>query len=181
VYTHLYVAPADAKKLFLAFARKPLQPGQSGVVTRESFEEHFDEFSMTYLPKLEAALHEDSATDGFVLKFGRYLAELPSELVDLEVVPTMAEIVRMNSAPTRARAGYYKAPRLGCSATVERIRATKPVTPSRENRLVLEVLVDTLLNAQNIWVYGPTLEAAQKFNSKLSTGSTRRFLVNAFE
>ena len=175
MYTHLHVTRNDARRLFAEFASKP---GGNGWVTRGTLDAHFAEFGQTYLGKLGAQLEEDRRTGNFVLKFDRYLGHLPQEITDMGIVLVRAEIVRMKSAPIQARAGFYEAPNLGFTATVERVFPAECAhyaggTIRRGGR--------AMLYAQNIWVSGPSLEAAQEFNTKLSTGSCNRFLVNAFE
>ncbi len=170
MYTHIYTVRADAEKLFRELARKPLGPGETGLVTHATFNEHFTAFAVTYLDKLGAQLEINR--DGlFTLKFRRYLAHLPREFYDLEIQVTRAEIVRFNSAPTRARAGYYENPKTGFTATVER------VFPTQDARYKNPAPV----YVQNITVSGPSLGKVQEFNTKLSEGSYGRFLVNAFE
>lgn len=170
MYTHVFVSPEDAKLLFIAFARRPLRPGEVGVVTGATLEEHFAECSQTYLAKLAAMLEQVRSEDLFVLKFDRYLPHLPVELLDMGIVPAKVEIVRFNSAPTSARAGYYEVSSEGLTATVERI------VPTQHDRSK-----PAGVYAQNIRVSGPSLEAVQEFHSKLCEGLHARALVNAFE
>lgn len=164
MYTHVYVSSDDAERLFAAFKGKD-KP--------ESFENYIDSYNMCFLPKLGAQLEIVRSSGLFVLKFDHYLPHLPADLINMEIVPVKVEIIRMNSAPTKARAGYYAVPSKGLEATVERIFPTqssdkrrKPVAP---------------LYAQNIRVTGPSLAKVQEFNSKLSMGFYTRALVNAFE
>lgn len=171
MYTHLYINRENAEKLFKEFARKPLGPGENGLVTRATLGEHFTEFTQTPLAKLGTALESEPSRGRFVLKFDRYLPSMPRELVELGVEPVEVSIVRFNSAPIKARAGYYADPKSGFTATVDRICP----------RQILNGSCTTPLYAMNIFVSGPTLEAAQEFNSQLSGGSYNRFLVNAFE
>ena len=81
------------------------------------------------------------------------------------IVVVRAEIVRHNSAPTRACGGYYEEELRGLSATVEPICASgadgKPIA----------------VHGQNITVAGPSLRAVQEFHSKLSRGRCGRLLV----
>lgn len=178
MYTHLHVTRDDARRLFAEFARKPLRPGESGTVMHSTFEAHFNDFGLTYLDKLGAHLAEDRRTGNFVLNFDRYLARLPQEIVDMGILVVRAEIVRMKSAPIRARAGFYEAVGLGFAATVERVF---PAECAHYAGGVIRRGGQAMLYAQNIRVSGPSLEAVQEFNTKLSTGSYSRFLVNAFE
>ena len=171
MYTHLHVSTTDADKLFTAFARKPLGPGEFGAVTEATLALHFAQYSQTYLDKLGATLEEDRSTGLFVLKFREYLAHLPQELFDMKIEVVKAEIVRFNSAPTRARAGYYENKKVGFTAVVERVFPTKHDQYKKPIQLYV----------QNITVSGPSLSAVQDFNTKVSTGSYNRFLVNAFE
>lgn len=173
MYTHVYVSRKDAKRLFATFARKPLGPGECGVVTEPTLEKHFAQYSQTYLDKLAAQLEDVRSEDLFVLKFDHYLPHLPTKLVDMEIEPLKVEIVRMNSAPTKARAGYYEVPSKGLVASVERVFPTQ-YTNSGSNKMAP-------LYAQNIRVSGPSLKAAQEFHSKISMGFYSRSLVNAFE
>jgi hypothetical protein len=171
MYTHLYINHENAEKLFKKFAPKPLKSGQSGLVTMATFGEHFAKYSQTPLVKLGTALESEPSRGRFVLKFDRYLPSMPQELVELGVEFIEVSIVRFNSAPIKARAGYYADPKSGFTATVDRICP----------RQILNGSCTTPLYAMNIFVSGPTLEAAQEFNTKLSGGSYNRFLVNAFE
>lgn len=171
VYTHLYINRNDARKLFDAFAPKPLKDGQFGAVTLPSFDAHFSEFRGTYLSKLGAMLEHERAEEMFVLKFDHYLARVPAELDKLEVIVVKAEIRRYNSAPTKARAGYYEDRQTGFYATVERVFPTQRDQHTKPAPLY----------AQNIIVSGHSLADVQKFNTNLSCGFYARFLVNAFE
>lgn len=173
MYTHVYVSHKDAERLFATFAPKPPGPGEWGVVTEPTLEKHFARFSQTYLDKLAALLEDVRSKDLFVLKFNDYLPYLPTELVDMEIEPVKVEIVRMNSAPTKARAGYYEVPSKGLTASVERVFPTQYTNNGPRKMAPLYV--------QNIRVSGPSLKAAQEFNSKLSMGFYARSLVNAFE
>lgn len=170
MFTHLYVSEADAKRLFEAFAPKPLAPGQFGAMTEATFERHFELYSSTHLGKLGASLDSEEPEGCYALKFREYVAHMPRELVDMGIELLRAEILRYHSAPTKARAGYYEDPASGFTATVERFFPTQAVSNN-----------PVPLYAQNIRVSGPSLKAAQEFNSKLSSGSFNRFLVNAFE
>lgn len=174
MFFHIYVTNDDAKRLFVAFARKPLKPGECGPMTQPTFELEFAQCLQTHLDKLGAQLEIVRSADMFVLKFNRYLPRLPVELIDMEIVPVKVEIVRFNSAPTKARAGYYEFERTGLTAVVERIY---PVQREMDGRAKKGVP----LYAQNIWVTGPTLAAALEHHSKLSMGSYARHMVNAFE
>lgn len=171
MYTHLYVTPENAEKLFDAFARKSLGLGESGAVTHASFEKHFNDFPVTYLADLGASLERSRPNKLFFLQFSDYLAHTPQALLDLEIEPVKVTIRRFNSAPTKARAGYYEDVARGFSATVERIF---PIQQDQSRRPVP-------LYAQNIVVSAPTLKAVQEANTKLSLGQWNRFLVNAFE
>lgn len=171
MYTHLYVTPENAERLFDAFARKPLGLGESGALTLPSFAEHFSKLPITYLADLGASLERSRPNKLFFLQFNDYLAHMPQALIDLEIEPVKVEIRRFNSAPTKARAGYYEDTARGFSATVERIF---PIQQDQSGRPVP-------LYAQNIVVSAPTLKAVQEANSKLSMGHWNRFLVNAFE
>lgn len=171
MYTHLYVSHEDADRLFIAFAPKPLGPGECGAVTEATLDEHFSKYGQTYLAKFDATLEQDRVNARYVLKFRQYLAHPPRELVDIQITVIQAEIVRFNSAPTKAKAGYYENPANGFSATVER------VFPTQHDQYKKPIP----LYAQNITVCGPTLEAVQDFNTRLSAGWWKRFLVNAFE
>ncbi len=171
MYTHLYVSKLGAEELFKAFARKPLKTGEAGPVTGATFQAHFSQYGATYLAKLPAGLEPVYSEDLFVLKFREYLAHMPLELVDMSIEVLKAEIVRFNSAPTKARAGYYENPKIGFRATVER------VFPKQRDKYKKPAP----LYAQNITVSGPSLAVVQEFNSKLSMGAWNRFLVNAFE
>ena len=171
MFTHLYVTRDDAGNLFKEFASKPLSEGQSGVVTRATLDAHFAEFGETYLRELGAALAAVPSEGLFVLKFGKYLAHLPQEFARLEVLVVRAEILRMNSALTQARAGYYEDTESGLIATVERVF---PTTQRQDKGL-------TPLYVQNIMVSGPSLSRVQDFNTGLSCGHYEHFLVNAFE
>lgn len=173
MYTHVYVSRKDAEQLFAAFARKPLGPGECGVETEATLEKHFAQYSQTYFDKLAAQFEDVRSEDLFMLKFNHYLPHLPTELVGMEIQPVKVEIVRMNSAPTKARAGYYEVPSKGLAATVERVFPAQYTNGGREKI--------PPLYTQNIRVSGPSLKAAQDFNSKLSMGFYARSLVNAFE
>ncbi len=167
MYTHLYVSYTDAERLFKKFGRKPLGPGESGCVTRSTLDEHFSEFGMTYIDRLDASLEPDRTDDTFVLKFSKYLPHVPRELVEMGIKVLRVEMVRYNSAPTSARAGYYES-LTGFTATVENVVSTQ--NGKRVGAY-----------AQNITLTGPSLMAAQQFNSQLSEGGSNHLLVNAFE
>lgn len=171
MYTRLFVTHDDAEKLFINFGRKPLEDGESGVETLATLDEHFNVYLQSYLDTLGATLEIDRREGLFVLNFDRYLAHVPPEIKVSGVSVVRAEIKRFNSAPTKARAGYYEDSTTGFSATVER---TFPAQHDHYRKSVP-------LYAQNIVVAGPSLTDAQEFNSKLSCGFFNRFLVNAFE
>ena len=160
MYTHLYVSKADAEKLFAKLERKPL-----------GFDAHFRLTTSTYLVMLGATLEIAPPKGLFVLKFGGYLAHLPQALVDMKIEIIEAEIVRINSEPTRARPGYYESPEDGITATVERVITTTLYG----NTLFAPSCAD------NMTVCGPSLSSVQTFNSELSTGDCDRFLVHGFE
>jgi hypothetical protein len=170
VYTHLHVSRSDARKLFRAYAPKPLKPGQSGVVTMSTLDKHFAEYGETHLAKIGAKLVEDKAAGTFVLKFGHVLTAVPDEMAKKGVKVVKAQIVRMNNAPTRARAGIYFDSRTSMFATVERVAPT-----DHASGRPIPVF------AQNIFVSGPTLLEVLAFNSKLSQGFSNRFMMFPFE
>ena len=171
MYTHLYFTPEDAKRLFEAYARKPLRPGESGAVTEATFEGHFRQYLQTYLDPIGAVLKIVRHEELFVLKFNDYLSRMPKLIANMGISPVRAEIVRFNSAPTRARAGFYEDSKSGFSARVERVFPEQN-THYRKS---------APMYAQNIRVSGPSLEAVQRFNTRLCSGDYGRFLVDAFE
>ena len=171
MFTHLFTPNEDAALIFDILGRKPLRPGQAGAVTEATFGRHFDLYSQTYIDSIDAILEVDNAGNRFALKFRRYLAHVPQPLIDLRVRIIGAEIVRFNSAPTKARAGYYENEKDGFTATVERSYPAPHDLPK----------VPVLSYVQNITVGGPNLAAVREFNTKLSTGAYNRFLVDAFE
>ena len=166
MFVHLYVGAADAQKLFEENGKDP-----SHALRGDSFLEHFNVYVECNLRRFGAILHIDRPSGLFVLKFRDYLAHLPQDFIDMEITIVKVEIVRFNSAPTSARAGYYENPKSGFTALIER------VFPTQHDQYKKPVP----LYAQNITVSGPSLDAAQEFNTKVSTGSYNRFLVNAFE
>ncbi|HMI09970.1 MAG TPA: hypothetical protein VK497_06250 [Candidatus Saccharimonadales bacterium] len=168
VYTHLSIDKDDAATLFDALASKP---GEFGAVTRATLDLHFADFCEVYFGALDASMWVERVGGRFSLRFNRYLPHMPELLLEREVKIVQAEIRRINSAPTKARAGYYEDRSMGFFAFVER------VCPNLQNSYKTSVP----LYAQNITVGGPSLAKAQMFNSKLSCGHYGRFLVNAFE
>lgn len=171
MFTHLFITHDDAETLFIAYGRRPLKEGESGAVTLDTLDEHFAQFSQTYIDRLGAQLELDHTSGHFILKFREYLADLPIELYGLDIDPVRAEIRRLNNAPVKAKAGYYEDEKSGFSATIERVFPQgHGHFPNMSPAYV-----------QNITVSGPTLRLVQEFNTKLSIGSYNRFLVNAFE
>lgn len=169
--TNLFISRDDAEKLFTSFARKPLKDGECGFVTLATLDEHFSEYSQTYLDAIGAQLEIVYQKGLFVLRFDDYLAHIPRKLNEIDVSIAQAEIKRLNSAPTKARAGYYEDTVTGFAATVERTFPIQHIYYRKQAPLY----------AQNITVVGPSLAKAQEFNSKLSCGFFNRFLVDAFE
>lgn len=167
MFTNVFVTPEDAETLFEAFKRKE----GDGATVLETFERHFAIYASTHLRDLEAIL-EIKRGEGYFLNFKTYLPRLPQLLTEMGINPVKVQIVRFNHAPTKARAGWYENPAKGMEALVERVAPAqhtnyrKPIAP---------------LYAQNITVSGPSLKAAQEFNTRLSCGDYHRFLVNAFE
>lgn len=161
MFTHLFVGREGAAKLFLAYAPKPLEEGQMGLIVEADLDQHFNRISQVPLRTLDATMERTDGGEEFILKFRRYLAHLPSELLMLEVKVLGAEIVRVNSTPTKARNGYYEDEVVGFTAVVEGV--TEKGSPS-----------------QNITVTATTLEAAQTWHTRLVRGRCRRQLVNAF-
>lgn len=171
MYTHLLISKSDSEIVFLAMAKKPLKPGECGAVTEATLEEHFAKFSQTYMEQIDAILEKLTHRDCFVLKFRRYLTEVPTKLIDLKVEVLAAEIVRYGSAPTRAIAGYYSDPKAGMTAIVERV-----FPDQRVNSRIPEPLY-----AQHITVTGRSLADVRKFNAALSQGHCNRHLVDRME
>lgn len=187
MYTHIYVTPDDAERLYDLLSDSSLTTRGFSYSRKSTFQDHFIGQMTARLPALEMTVQAVRDGQIFKLVYKDYLPKMPDGIIDLGITPVKAEIVRMANAPTRARAGYYANESLGLVATVEN------VFPASENlhgdhRLVAQAHHDTNKRtttlryyAQNIRVSGPTLEAAQEFNSSLSQGFFNRFLVHPFE
>ena len=165
VLTDLLLSKESAAQLF------PLTP-QASWHSHETFTTYFNKYMGG------AALHFlgcqllPSHLDGpFVLQFDHYLAEVPAQLAKLGITPIGAKLTRINTAPTRARAGFYRSAKQRATATVER---TFPVHQQQERKL-------PPLYVQNIVVTADTLANAAAFNTLVSLGQANRFLVHAWE
>ncbi|MBH2007414.1 hypothetical protein I8H83_02330 [Candidatus Saccharibacteria bacterium] len=171
MFTHLFVTHDNAEKLFTNFAKETFEGDGCDLVAPETFDEYFEAYGQTYLNAIGAMLEIVHQKDLFVLRFDGYLAHVPQKLNEIDVSIAQAEIKRFSSAPTKARAGYYENAATGFVATVERTFPTQHLYYRKQ----------VPLYAQNITVTGPSLADAQDFNTKLSCGFFKRFLVNAFE
>lgn len=167
MYTNLYVTREGAEKLYDMFAVLPWGEGGS---LPSSIDQYVRKHGQVHMPKLGTTMYEDKASGLFSLGYSYYLPHVPAGIAQANVSIVKAEIVRSNNAPTKARAGYYEDVRKGFSATVERTLSSN----STNNRAVP-------LYAQHLKVVARTLEEAQSYNTKLSTGYLNRLLVNAFE
>jgi len=176
MYTHLLIPPESAEKLYpLSLEGVAVIGGRrvrdAGRVVGASLADHFDQYTQTYVRRLGCTMEFERRTELFSLRYREYLAEVPAELIEMGIEIVGAEIHRFQSAPTRARAGYYVWPQRQATATVER------VFPTQYDNYRAPVP----LYAQNIDVKAKTLRDAQGFNSKLSQGHFNRFLVDAWE
>jgi hypothetical protein len=176
VYTHLVVAKESAEKLYPMVLEGAAYIGErqireAGDVVGETLDSHFHEYGIAYLKRPGCSMELDSSTGMYVLKFRDYLPEVPQMLMELQIEIVGAEIVRFQSAPTKARAGFYHWRGHEATATVER------VFPTQNDQYKKPAPV----YAQNITVKASSLAEVIEFNSKLSQGHFNRFLVDAWE
>lgn len=134
------------------------------------FDEHFVAHDTIELHNLGVTMGIDRETDLFYIDYTEYLTELPERLKPL-VKLARVELMRPNSAPTQARAGFYRWPDLDAQATVEH------VFPARLG----QTEVSTPFYVQNIKVSGPSIEDTTRLNSDLSRGLCEEYLVHAWE
>ena len=179
MFTHLYVSHEDAEKLFKALAPPRKEQGRQTVGA--SLDEHFKRFTQIYLEQLDATMEKGKPSplsvyqkpvdlsESFVVKFRRFLPTLPDQFAELDIGKYVAELVRTNCAPTKARAGYYEDGLNGFCALVEHVAAQKP------DKKPLPLYV------HNITLSGLSLEHVHKWNRDLSQGELERLLVHAFE
>lgn len=172
MFIHISVSKGDAKLLYDMILRdRRLAEGDNN--EPEVFSSYFAQYLQKYLDRLDANLCIDRRDNLYVLKFNGYLSRMPAILTSLHIIPIAVEVVRFNSAPTSARAGYYESFSAGFSALVERIF---PVQYNGGSAVKVAPLY-----AQNIRVKARTLDEALDFNSRLSAGLLGEFMVNAFE
>lgn len=176
MYTHLYVSKAQALRVISALGiPEAALTGPDPVRLESGIDATMES---TLLPELFINGHpiqqfgHVDMEGPFVLKFPRYLPRLPQLLDTLDLQILVAEIVRLNSAPTKAQAGYYEDKSNGFFATVERVVPTK-----QRSGEVLEAVY-----AENIRVAALSLEHVQHAHTRLSEGKMECcYLVNAFE
>ena len=176
MYVHLLVTPESADKLYPYATEMAATVGSkrvraSGVVVGTDLMDHFNQYSQAYLHRLDCSMELERRSGLFSLRYREYLPEVPAELVKMGIKIVGAELIRSQSAPTKARAGFYRWPQRNATATVER------VFPTQHDQYKKPIP----LYAQNIHIQGMSLKDVQEFNSKLAQGHFNRFLVAAWE
>lgn len=176
MYTHLPINRKWASVLYPWAIEGAAQLGDTklrdyGVIMGVNLDDHFARYGQAFIRRLGCAMEFERTTSLFSLRFRKYLPEVPQALQCMGIEIVGAEIVRFQSAPTRARAGFYHWTPRNATATVER------VFPTQHDQYKKPIP----LYAQNIHVRAQSLKDAQEFNSKLSQGHFNRFLVDPWE
>lgn len=167
MYTHVYIGEDFAACVF-TWAKYGSEKNQNAWT---EFDAHFGVPSGNYLHlgSSQNVLVYDPLEDTYVLKFSGYISELPASIASLGMLPRRVEYVRLNSTPTKAKAGSYK--HLTFRATVESV-----VVTVKRHGLPTSVQV-----AQNITVSDVDFERLRELDTKLTTGELEEFRIHRFE